>query len=143
MIAIIFENQNALFEFNQKDVSEHLQALTTEHDINEAASLLKLIKSASSQATFMLRDLHYARCVVMDLVAAGKGSVTCKVCDKTYAANQLRETTVGHGKNPFEIKIKKKGALKNLFRKYPGMFGGKAIECPEGHELISAITWRT
>ena len=84
--------------------------------------------------------------IALDLIAAGKGSVTCKICGKTYRADELESFTVGHGKSPFELNLKKKGGVKSLFKgkqKLPAMFGGKGYRCPENHELISLITWQT
>ena len=78
----------------------------------------------------------------LDLLSQSKGYAYCKLCQKTYQADQLNSITVGHGKTPFS----KKGGIKNLFskkRKMPGMFGGTGYECPEGHELIAMVTWRT
>ncbi len=63
-----------------------------------------------------------------------------------YKAGQLKPITVGHGKSPFEVNMGKKGGVKNIFRtkqKQPAMLGGKGYKCPEDHELISMITWRT
>jgi hypothetical protein len=52
-----------------------------------------------------------------------------------------------YGESPFKINVKqKKRGIGRLFarkQKLPGMFGGKGYECPEGHELIAMVTWRT
>jgi hypothetical protein len=78
------------------------------------------------------------------LIGSGIGTVTCKICGKTYDADQLTGFTIGHGKSPFDIKQKIKGGIR-LFEKgkNPSMFGGKGYKCPAGHSLISMETWRT
>jgi hypothetical protein len=85
--------------------------------------------------------------VVLDLLGKGKGSIFCKTCQKTYHAKQLQSFPIGFGESPFTINsIKKGGFFKRLFGqriKGMGMFGGKEFQCPEGHELISMITWIT
>jgi len=90
--------------------------------------------------------IHYARCDTISSLSKGEGSVMCKTCNKTYQIDQLKPTTVGHGKSPFSVNIKEKGRIKKLFSKkqsLPGMIGGGGYECPEGHALLSMITWRT
>jgi hypothetical protein len=51
------------------------------------------------------------------------------------------------GNSPFHVTIKPERGIRNLFRRgkrrNPSMVGGQAFECPEGHTLISMITWRT
>ena len=123
MNTAVYETENAEFEFSQNDIDGHIKLLTKKHGIEKPSKLY----------------------VLLDLVAAGKGSVTCKICGKTYKANQLKPITVGHGKSPFNINPRLKGGVKDLFgnkRKMP-LFGGLGFKCPEGHELISIVTWRT
>jgi len=53
---------------------------------------------------------------------------------------------MGYGKSPFSPNSKEKGGIKKLLgkkQKLPGMSGGRGYRCPEGHDLISTITWRT
>jgi hypothetical protein len=124
MNTVFYQTENAVFEFCQKDIEDHIKLLTKEHDIKELSKLV----------------------VVLDLMAAGKGSVTCKVCGKAYLATELKPFTVGHGRSPFDVNIKQKGGVRSLFKrkqKLPAMFGGKGYQCPEGHELVTLITWRT
>jgi hypothetical protein len=123
MNTIFHQNENAVFEFSQKDIEDHIKMLTKEYYIEEPSKLF----------------------VLLDLIAAGKGSVICKVCGKRYRATELKPATVGHGKTPFDVNIRMKGGVKGLFAKKRIMplYGGIAYECPANHELISAITWRT
>lgn len=86
--------------------------------------------------------------IVLILLANGKGSVTCKTCNETYRPDQLKPTTVGHGRTPLEFIDQQKGGLfRNIFKrrkvKRMGMFGGRGYECPKEHELISVVTWIT
>ena len=71
---------------------------------------------------------------------------TDPVIQNMFKAIQLKSISIGHGVSPFEVNIQKEGGITNLLikkRKQPSMFGGKGYVCPEGHELISMITWRT
>ena len=143
MKTIILQTENAVFEFNRKAVLQHLTTLAANYHIDEAATILKSIKTSIDETILNQNSHSYFGYIAMDLIAAGKGSVTCKACGKTYKADQLNPITVGHGKSPFEIKIKKKGGIKRSRKRNPSLFGGKGYKCPEGHTLISVETWRT
>jgi len=115
MNTVLFRTENAIFEFDRSDLKEPLF-----EEYNQ---------------------IH----IVLDLIAAGIGSVTCKICKKQYHANQLQPIIIGAGNSPFDINTGKKRGIKSPFKKkkQPALFGGMGYKCPEGHELISAITWRT
>ena len=85
--------------------------------------------------------------VRLNLLGNEKGAGTCKACNRIYEANQLKSVVLGAGKNPFHVKTKPEQGIRNLFRRKkrrnPSMVGGHGFECPEGHSLISMITWRT
>jgi hypothetical protein len=138
---VIFKTENDVFEFVRKDVKERLNILATEHDVDEAAKLLELISIPGEKIMLNAEDHGYLGHVALDLIGAGKGFITCKVCGKMYKIDQLKPITVGHGRSPFEVNMGKKGGIKS--QKQPSMLGGKGYECPGGHELISMITWRT
>lgn len=144
MRIIVFKTENAVFEFSRKDVLEHLNLLATEHDGDEKVRLLKLISTTSGEKILIPNEHDYFGYIALELIAAGKGSVTCTACGKTYKAGQIKPTTVGHGRSPFDVNLKKKGGIRNLFtKKMPAMFGGRGYACPESHKLISIITWQT
>jgi hypothetical protein len=145
MRTVIFKTENAIFEFDQKDVKQRFNNLANEH-VDEATKLLELISTPGEKTILTAEEHDYFGYVALDLIGAGKGFITCKVCSKIYRANQLKPITVGHGKSPFSVNTQTKGGIKSLFRKkhkQPSMFGGKGYECPGGHELISMITWKT
>ena len=80
------------------------------------------------------------------LIGRGKGSIICKQCHKSYGSFDLKELPLGHGKTPYDIEIPvEKGFLKRLLK--PPMpivksgLDGVRYLCPQGHELISIITW--
>jgi hypothetical protein len=146
MRTIVFKTENAVFEFSRKDVVEHLNLLATEHDGDEAVRLLKLISTASGLTILIPTEHDHFGYIALELIAAGYGAATCNPCCKTYTAIELKLIPVGHGKSPFDLNIKTRGGIKHLFKgkmKMPAMFGGKEYRCPEGHQLISMITWRT
>jgi len=143
MKTVIFKTENAVFEFSRADVMEHLEALIEQHTDESFTELMELI-AISGDKTVLIPEEHNH--FVLDLIAAGKGSITCNVCGKSYRADELESVTVGHGKSPFDVNLKKKGGVKSLFKgkqKLPAMFGGKGYRCPENHELISLIPWQT
>jgi hypothetical protein len=144
MKTVIFQAENAVFKFALKEVKERLISKKTEYVPEEIIRLLNLISTDASETILNPDDHGYFGYVALDLIGSGIGTVTCKICGKTYDADQLKEFAVGHGISPFSINQKQKGGF-SLFkkRKNPSMFGGKGYTCPEGHELISMETWRS
>jgi len=143
---VIFKTMNAVFQFDQKHAKELISRNKSEYDLDEATKLLKLISDESNEFIVIPEEPVYFDYIVLDLIAAGKGSVLCKTCNKTYEARQLKSIKVGCGESPFDIKREKKGVIKRLFtkkRKPPTMWGGKGYDCPGGHNLLSVITWKT
>ena len=123
MKTVFYKTENAEFEYSQKDFNDQYKLQKNEYDIEECSNLY----------------------VLLELIDAGRVTVACKVCDKMYDANQLKQFAIGHGKSPFYVKTGMKGGVKRIFakkRRIP-MFGGKGFKCPEGHKLISMETWRT
>ena len=144
MDILIYETETATFRFELDEITEFLNR--SKNRTQESNDLLNFLLSSSHDPIKIPEKCDYFASIALDLVNEGKGSVTCKLCSKTYHPDQLKPITVGHGKTPFSVNIKMKGGIKNLFRKrpkLPGMFGGKGYECPEGHKLIALITWRT
>jgi len=74
-----------------------------------------------------------------------KGVVYCKACKRYYQAKELKRVVVGHGESPFSVDVRGRGWLRKLFGKKQRLplFGGRGYQCPEGHELIGLVTWRT
>jgi hypothetical protein len=147
MRKVVFETDNAIFYFELSDAFDQVKQYS-EKDIYEATELLRTISSTSSKVITI--ELDYFGYIVLDLLGKGKGSVFCKPCQKTYLPIQLRSMPVGFGKSPFEANYKEEGGIvkrivKNLlYKKKPkiiGMKGGEAYACPNGHQLISMITW--
>jgi len=145
MNAVIFKTVNAEFEFDQKEVKELIARKKSKYDLDEVTKLLELISDESNESIVIPDESVYFDYIAMDLIAAGKGSVLCKTCNKTYVARQLKSIKVGCG-SPLDIKREKKGVIKRVFakkRKPPTMHGGKGFECPAGHNLLTVITWKT
>ena len=144
MNTVIFQTENAVFKFTQKEVKECLICKHSEYDPNEVAKLLELISTDCDETILSSNDHHYFGYVALDLFSEGMGSVTCKICEKIYSAGQLKEFAIGHGKSPFDINQEQKGGFSLLGkRRSRSMFGGTGYKCPEGHTLISMETWRT
>ena len=141
---VIFQTENAVFKFNQKEVRDHLIGEKLEFAPDEVSQLLKLISTDSDETIISSDNFDYFGYVALDLIIAGLGNATCKICDKIYKAGQLKEFAIGHGKSPFDINQEQKGGFSLISkRKMPSLFGGKGYKCPEGHKLISMETWRT
>jgi len=144
MNTVIFQTENAIFKFSQKEVKKRLICKQSDYDPDEITQLLELFSTDASETLLNSDDNHYFGHVVLDLISAVIGIVTCQICGKSYDAGQLKEFAVGHGKSPFNINQEIKGGIW-LFekRKNPSRFGGKGYKCSAGHILISMETWKT
>jgi hypothetical protein len=142
MTTVIYETDNAIFSFTSTDVTQSItQSSNKTEQLNKL--LQQLTSSPSDSITIPKRYSDFAY-IALDLIEKGKGSVTCKVCNKTYHPDQLKLTVAAHGASPFNLK--EKGGIKKILvkgQRLPGLFGGHGFTCPKGHELISVITWRT
>ena len=142
MTTVTYETDNAIFTFNLNNVTECLmQSNDTTDTFNKL--LHHLTSSPPDLITIPKQYTDFAY-IALDLIEKGKGSVTCRICNKTYRPDQRKLTVAGHGTSPFNLK--EKGGIKKLMvkgQRLPGMFGGRGFTCPKGHELISMITWRT
>ena len=146
MATIYHETENAILYFYLRDVREYLDYHAPEYEVDQVTTLMSFLSSQAQESIKIPDEYGYFGYIAMDLIGGSKGSVYCKICGKTYQPYQLKSTVVGHGKDPFSVNLKEKGGIRKLFKrkpKLPGMHGGKGYECPEGHELISIITWRT
>ena len=130
-----FYTENSVFKFTQKEVKEIFICINSEYAPDEVFQILKLISADNHEIILNPGDHYYFGFVVLDLISAGTGKVTCNIGGKLYGSDPLKE---------FDINQEQKGGIR-LFgkRKMPSMSGGKGYECPEDRELISRITWRT
>ena len=147
MTTVIFETDNAIFSFDLADVQDLLSCYSSEHQVEEATDLLKVLESMPGAIRKAPPENEFFDYVVLDLLGKGKGSIFCKSCKKEYPSTDLQSFPLGFGESPFTIhSIKKGGFFKRLFgqrTKRMGIMGGKEFQCPEGHELIFMITWIT
>ena len=141
MQSVLFQNHNAIFEFELPAVIERLKYYT-DQGVHEASEILDEISSSSLSVIEVKTD--YFGFIVLDLIKAGKDHAYCKTCKVIYDPGQLASIPLGFGRTPFEVNLKREGGIiKRLFGKKQLICGrgGEAYECPKGHELISAITW--
>ena len=146
MSKLIYETDEAIFEFDLPPAIEKLEHFVAEHNTDEARELINFIAESSEDTITIPEKYDYFSYVALDLLDQKNGSIKCKICNKTYQPDQLIPTILGHGKSPFSINSKEKGGIKNVFKrkqKVPGMSGGRGYDCPKEHNLISMITWRT
>ena len=146
MKTLTFKTEEAIFQFDHKAVMQCLEDRKSSYDVQELNLLLDVISSQPDQTILSSTEHRYFGFIVLDLINDGEGSAFCKNCGKRYHSNQLEAFTVGPDEATIKINIGKRGGLKNMFckkPKLPGIFGGKKLRCPEGHELITMITWMT
>ena len=143
MRSVMYENRNAIFDFELPDVIDRLKYYS-DQNVHEATELLDAISLCPSPTIKVTSD--YFGYIVLDLIKADKGHVYCKACKEMYDSNQLSSRPLGFGKSPFSINLKQEGGIiKRLFSKKKRITGrgGEAYDCPKGHELIGMITWIT
>ena len=144
MRIVYFETENAIFRFYYDDVVERLPYYESAFGTAEATTLRDLLAS-SDQSIKVPREQHRFAYFALDLIEHSKGVVYCKACERYYEAKELKRVVVGHRESPFSVNVNRRGWLRKLFGKkqrFP-LFGGKEYQCPEGHELIAVVTWRT
>ncbi|MFH0786183.1 MAG: hypothetical protein V2B13_01065 [Pseudomonadota bacterium] len=124
---VIFEVGNGIFSFNLPDVKHFLACYSSEHQVEEATDLLKVLELESGDARKVPNENGFFGYVVLDLLGKGKGSIFCKTCKKEYPSTELQSNSIGFGKNPLTVNLKEKGEfIKRLFGKRirMGMRGG-------------------
>ena len=142
MNTVIFKTDEAIFQFDRKSVLERLEQKKISYKIQELDLLLDVISSQPDQNILSSAEHQYFGFIVLDLINAGKGSVVCKNCDKSYGSQNLVSVTVGPDEATFNAVTGKIGGFLSLFKKPKpiGMYGGRGLKCPEGHTLIFMIT---
>ena len=144
MRIVYFETENAILRFYYDDVVERLPYYESTLPTTEATSLRDLL-SHSDDSIKIPREQYRFAYFALHLIEEGKGVVYCKPCERYYEAKNLKRVVVGHGESPFSANVKGRGWLRKLFgekQRLP-LLGGKGYQCPEGHELIGLVTWRT
>lgn len=146
MKTIIFNTPEAVIKFAQEEVKEQIESNLSAYNVDETNELLNLISAGHQETIVIPEEPVFFNYIALDLISAGKGSVYCKACNKTYLAIQLKSIQVGFGGSPLDLQREKKNVFSRLFskkRKPPTMYGGGGYKCPEGHSLISVIIWKT
>jgi hypothetical protein len=145
MNTVNFKTENAVFQFDLKKVKKCLETLATECGVEEANTILKRIAIPRDEPKLIQVKHNYFGHIALELIGAGKGSVTCEICGKMYEAENLKPIKIGARESLFSINTGKERGIKSLFekRKNPSMFGGQGYKCPAGDTLISMETWKT
>jgi hypothetical protein len=144
MREVYFETENAILRFYYSEVVERLPYYESTLGTTRATSLRDLLSQPDHNIK-VPRERHHFAYLALDLIENGKGVVYCKPCKRYYEAKELKRVVVGHGESPFSVNVRGGGWLRRLFRKNRrlALFGGRGYQCPEGHELIALVTWRT
>jgi hypothetical protein len=146
MARVLYDTGIALLEFDREEVMERISSFKERHGVERPAHLRELVFFHTDEPTIIPPKMTNFRVLALELLADGIGKVTCKACNKIYDEKELKRIKVGHGESPFSVPLERRRWIKRLFRrkmKLPGMLGGKGFACPQNHELISLITWRT
>ena len=143
MREVYFETENAILRFDYDDVVEKLPCYESVVGAVEATTLRDFLASPDHSIK-VPEEQHLFAYFILHLIEHSKGVVYCKACKRYYEAKELKRV-VGHGESPISVNVKVGGWLKKLFRKKQRLplFGGNGYQCPEGHEVISVVTWRT
>jgi hypothetical protein len=144
MREVYFETENAILRFHCEDAVETPPYYESTLSTAEATTLGDLL-SQPDQSIKVPREQYWFAYLALDLIESGKGVVYCKVCKRYYEAKELKRVVAGHGASPLLVDVKGRGLWKRLFRKKERLplFGGKGYQCPERHELIGFVTWKT
>ena len=94
MNTVIFKTENAVFQFDLKKVKECLEILATEYCVDEANTILRHVSIPSDESKLIQVEHDYFGFIVLELIGAGKGSVTCEICGKMYEAQNLKPITI-------------------------------------------------
>jgi hypothetical protein len=143
MKTIRFETPDAVFQFTYEEV---VTALKSHASGDEATELTDFLAVQQGNLIRIPQEKKSFQFAVLDLLASNKGTVFCKACGRKYQASELVSFPVGAGENPLKVKVGYgQSLLKRVFgrQKWMPLFGGKGCKCPEGHELIGLVTWRT
>ena len=119
MRAVIFENQNAVFKFDQKEVKEIIRCNRSKYDLDQVANLQDLISTECNETIVIPEEPVYFDSIALDLIkiGTGNGSVFCKTCNKRYSVKQLKSIKVGGGAKPFFIRQEKKKGIKRYLKR--------------------------
>jgi hypothetical protein len=142
-ITIRFETTQAVFSFSLEDAVTVLNSFTSDDDARELIDFLTLQGDEAIEIPQEKKPFLFA---VLDLLASNKGSVFCKACGREYQASELESFPIGAGENPLKVKLRyRESLLKRIFGRHKRMplLEGKGYRCPEGHELVGLVMWRT
>jgi hypothetical protein len=144
MKEVYFETENAIVRFSHDDAVERLPYYESALGTAEATALRNLLTQLSRLSRYPREQFRFAY-LALDPIEKGKGVGYCKDCNRYYEATKLKRVVVRHGESPFSVDLKWRGWLRGLFGKKQRLpaFGGRGYQCPEGHELIAVVMWRT
>ena len=105
MDKIIYKTDNGAFEFAKTDVAERLKYHKKELNSLEADMIEKYLSCGGGGChhNVVPEEYDYFNIIAIQLIEKEKGGeVTCKVCDKTYQASELKSIKVGFGRTPID-----------------------------------------
>jgi len=146
MRTVIYDTESAILKFAYDQVSRHLKQRISDHNLPENGRQLELLLNSTEDIIEIDQDDHSFGFIILELIDAGAGRITCKKCDQTYNSSDLKPITLGAGKSPINPNIDIKWSLRTMFRRRkrnPSLIGGYGYKCSAGHKLIAMIHWQT
>ena len=143
MRSILYETECAVLAFPFDQVTAHVEE---QRNPLRSDALNVLVQSLPPSGNGQIRfptDERIFGYMVLDLLSHGLGSIFCKECRQEYAPRQLKEISIGHGRNPFAVQIKRERRFRGKKLPVPGLIGGRGYQCPAKHPMICMFTWRT
>jgi hypothetical protein len=138
------ETPEAVFSFSLEDV---VTVLKSRASVDVVTELMGFVAAQPGDVIEMPQEKKTFLYLALALLASNKGNVLCKACGgNEYQAGELVSFPVGAGENPLKVKVgHRKSLLKRIFGRPKRMplFGGMGYRCPEGHEVLGLVTWRT
>ena len=133
MPQIVFETDQAVFQFDAQLVIDHLQHLSRDHNRTDLSRWIDKISTDKAPEIKVQSSPSWFSFVAVELIEQGKGQVFCKPCGRAYEPGSLSLFPIGFGKSPFDVTVVPHNSFfKRLFRRkrrMPGMFGGKGFRC--------------
>ena len=76
MSAVIFQTENAVFKFNQKEVMEIISCNRSKYDLDQVANLQNLISTECNETIVIPEEPVYFDSVTLDLIRTGTGNIS-------------------------------------------------------------------
>jgi hypothetical protein len=144
---INYENDTTILKFDYRQTMESLQRRIRQYQVPEDINLLQFIQQTSdnditiNEHHSLVNRFSY---LVFDLVSAGQGTASCKVCCRQYKATDLTVQYTSSLSRPIKRRKLKRFLKREFVMKGPVNIPGfslKRLLCPENHVLLNVRSW--